>query len=734
MREKERKKFRKIRRIVGISALVLAFAITIVPTSSFAEQTRKVSVPDSKIAVEIKDNRADAPDDRDTTASVLGISEGTTLTLRDAQGTEIFTKMKERVDAGAYDEVAFYDSDFMSAFAFDLTVNEEKDAVTYQSMTMMLSIPKSYRQDGYLEVLGITENGYLGRVYLDKSSADTSYITFLLTQTSYPKNEFVLLFHAKPLTTVNDGRTDASRADKTTAAIEKDLYTDRVFSVKSGAATIKGLIDANGSYPYDDLSVFTTALTDRSGNAISNYGKLSVQLALPDAFDPKNGTVKLFSVDESGKLVTEVNESYTTAEGFATFQTETTGEYAFAYFEKASEEKAVHVTDNRKDCASAGKTTALVEKNYTEGLYLTIESSAGEIIKPLIEANGTYPNAEISAFTMTMTDAATDGKIVSDFGVCTVTMALPDGMDVSKGRVYLLGVNKDGTLNADTDAKQTTIGSGTYLTFETSEMNEFAFVYMTSARTKAVLKVKDSAGNASTLASEISATLTSENADSYYLSAEKITSFEDLSGADAYLYEQIKDSKSFVLYSLSVKDSAGNETSDFTSCELSITLDSAVDSKKQKAGAVTVKTNADGSFTKEELTAAVSGKVVTFTTKHFTPFAVTVNDIAAGTTNAATGSSTANNTNSNTANNGTTQSTAQAAPNAVVSPVVVNNNQPAAGTGSSSTRTSGTADMPRTADATTYRNVLVMILAVFGALMLVSSFRFERTVRRKKGE
>ena len=127
---------------------------------------------------------------------------------------------------------------------------------------------------------------------------------------------------------------------------------------------------------------------------------------------------------------------------------------------------------------------------------------------------------------------------------------------------------------------------------------------------------------------------------------------------------------------------------------------------------------------------------LTFTTTHFTPYAVLYTAeadtgavspvvVKEGNTLPEKGDNTAGNNASSTQ----TQSEGTGSSSAVVTkPGNELPEKPSSGTG----QTSGTADMPKTADMTTYRNIFVMILLLFGALMVISSFRYEKIRRRKK--
>lgn len=734
MKDRQRNKFRQIRRIVGISALVLAIAISIVPVRSYAEPGGETAV-----LTEVTDRRSSVQNlERQTSATATGLSASTGLTITDSEGIEVFARMDAVTAEAGYNTEAFYDSDTKSAFELSFS---EPD-VTYQSMTMLLTLPESFRKDGYITVLGVSGDG-LGVVYQGEVTAETDHVPLYISGTNYPDGKFALLCNTAPVTIVRDERTDTTKASKTTAAISNELLTDRVFTVSTGGNTIKALLDANGSYAYDDLSVFTTSLTDPKGTPLrkdgsaSDYGAISVQMALPDAMKTATGRVKLFSVGEDGSLDTELGESiYETEDtSFLTFRTEHTGEYAIAYFSNADTGGAVTVRDNRKDCSQTAKTTASLPPSYTSKLFLTIDASEGAVITPLIEANGTYRYTDLSAFTMTMTDAESGGNPVSDFGICTITMVLPDDMDTAHGRVYLLGVNADGTLNAGTGAVLNTAAGTSYLTFEAAVMTEYAILY--DAADQYPVTVTGSREDALT----ITASVTNGGSSAWVL---EINQIEDPENTAFYLLiqdtEQLNGYSKALFYDIALRDTAGNAVDDFGTCTITLELPEEMDPDTGSFRIVTTQEN-NGNVLDRSIDPVIrkeNGKsYLVFTTTHFTPYAALYTasaDTGSETSAGQTGSSTASpvivtpgntlpspGTTSNTAASGSSAATGASA-----------SSSGSGGGSSTSTASSGTADMPKTADMTTYRNVFVMILLVFGALMLVSSFRFEKQVRRRK--
>lgn len=746
MQSNTKNRFRKIRRIVGISSLILALAIAMVPVNLFADPA---SETESGTAIlEVTDDRASVRDlAQKSSATAAGLSEPATLTISDSAGGEIFAKMDDLASKALYDTNAFYNSDTRSAFTISVSGTEDQTSVSYQSMTMLLTLPEAYRKEGCISVLGLTDDG-LGLVTSEEIAAGTDHISMYFSYANYSRGEFALVYHAKPVTKVQDERSDTTKGDKTTATISNDLKTDRIVMLRSTDNTIKGLLEQNGSYAYDSLSIFTISLTDEKGTPLlndgsaSSYGTLMMQMALPDTMKLSEGRVKLFSVNPDGSLNTYMGEDSGTPDGtdYLTFRTDHTGEFAIAYFANADANGSVQVTDHRKDCASANKTTASLSSKFSGGRYLQIEPSEASILLPLIQSNGTYQYTDLSAFTLTLTDALSGGNVITDFGSCTITMALPDDMSPEDGRVNLVGVNGDGTLNSNPGLTMTTAGNTTYVTFETTVMTEYAFLF--DAANQYEIAVEGSHEEMP----EISATLTTDGGSDRKLYVEEL---EDPGSSSLYTLVQASDTLSGytegVYYEMEVRDAAGNEVDDFGSCTVTMTLPDSMDPATGTFQVLTVRGDDEHVLDQgiDPVIRQEDGKnKLVFTTTHFTPYAVLYTasadtSVGSGDSNApvivregntlpekkdseppgaaVTGSST-----------GTSSAVSGTAGDASPAAVKKEND--------TSTKPAGTADMPKTADMTTYRNVFVIILLLFGALMLISSFRYEKTVRRRKEE
>lgn len=767
MRKKDQKKtFRRIRRIVGVSALCLGIAISLVPVNLYATG----SAPADNLTVTVSDERAAVAGlTVQSSATALNFDQESTLRIKDSDGEAILALMNQKVSSASYDTNAFYRSDQMSAFSLGF-YDEAGEKKEYGTLDLTLAVPEAFQREGYLEVLGISGDGKsLMYAKVEKSTEETKSITFVVSGSAVPSGEFMLLSHKEPVTRTDDQRTDTKNGAKSFAAIEKDLYVDRVLEVRTGGSKIKGLIDANGSYSYDGLSVFTMTLRDDQGTEITkataDFGKLSVSLALPDEMKLSEGKIKLFAVNADGTLNTELSEKTEEIDGvpFVAFQWDGSGEFAIAYFSSSRTESALKVIDHRTDCKSTAKTTVSAKTEYTGQLFLHIDPSEGEIIRPLIEANGTYEYTDISPFQLTMTDAETDGKVVSSPPLCTLTMVLPDHMDASKGRVYLLGVGADGKLNGSINPELTELSGETYLTLETGVMTEYAFLYQAGERYPVTTRPADDSISADAVTAQIS---NGSSTARYFVAKELLELEEKLllpdgtDGADAasiededeeqrLLYGQIRGSseygkaKEVNFYDFSLTDSDGKKVSDFGTCTVRLQLEDTMDPNKGKLQVLTIKTGSDNLDTGIGVTTEKSGEkqYLIFTASHFTPYAVvyTEND-ATGT---STGSSSGATASSSTTGAGETPGTGAVVPVIIndastpQSPAATGTGTAAQGTATTAGDTGGkavTADMPKTADATTYRNILVMILLVFGAMMLISSFRFEKTVRRKKSE
>ena len=747
MGSKTKDRFRKIRRIVGISSLILALAIAVVPVNLLADPAPEAG--SGTAVLEVTDNRASVKDlPQKSSATATGLSAPASLAINDSAGAEIFAKMDDLASKALYDTNAFYNSDTRSAFTLTLTGTEGQTDVTYQSMTMLLTLPEAYRKDGFISVLGLTGDG-LGLVTSEEITSGTDHISLYISSANYARGEFALVYHAKPVTKVQDMRTDTTKGEKTTATISNDLKTDRIVMLRSTDNTIRGLLEQNGSYAYDNLSIFTISLTDEKGTGLlndgsaSSYGTLMIQMALPDTMKLSEGRVKLFSVNPDGTLNTDMGEESGTPDGtdYLTFRTDHTGEFAVAFFANADRNGTVQVLDHRKDCSSANKTTASLSSEFSGGRYLQIEPSGAAILLPLIQSNGTYQYTDMSAFTLTLTDAPTGGNVISDFGTCTITMALPDDMSPENGRVNLVGVNADGTLNSFPDLTMTTASGTTYVTFETNAMSEYAFLF--DAANQYEIAVEGSLEEIP----EISAMVTTDGSSNRKLCVDEM---EDPEGSSLYTLIQASEALSGytegVYCEMEIRDSAGNEVDDFGTCTVTMTLPDNMD---PDAGTFRILTVGDDDEhvldqSVDPVIRQENGKnKLVFTTTHFSPYAVLYTaeaDTSAGSADnpspvvvkegntlpekKETGTSDA----AATGSQEQTGDTAGAANGSSTSPAVTKTGQ------ETPAKTTGTADMPKTADMTTYRNVVVIILLLFGALMLISSFRYEKTVRRKKQE
>ncbi len=766
MKNSKKKTFRRIRRIVGISALCLGIAIGLVPANLFASPST-TEAPEDNLTVTVSDERASVSGlSEQSTATALNFDQDSTLKIEDSDGEAILALMNERVQNAAYDEQCFYRSDQMSPFSLGF-YDEEGTKKDYGTLDLTLTVPESFRRDGYLEVLGVSGDGKtMICAKIEESTAETKTITFVVSGTAVPSGEFMLLSHKAPVTSVNDQRTDTKNGSKSFASLEKNLYVDRVLDITSKGNTIKRLIDENGSYAYDALSVFTMTLTDDEGTeiskAISDYGKISVNLAIPDNMKLSEGRIKLFGVNGDGTLNTELSEKTEEVDGVScvAFQTDSTGEFAIAYFSNTKTQSALTVIDSRTDCKSTAKTTVSAKTEYTGQLFLHVEPSEGAVIKPLIQSNGTYHYTDISPFKLTMTDAASGGKVIASPPTCTLTMVLPDLMDDEKGRVYLLGIAADGTLNGNTGAVLTELSGETYITFETAVMNEYAFLYDAGERYPIVTKPADE----TMTAQSVSASISNGSSMARSFVAKELRSLEekmllpdgeaeaDVSTIEdreqAYLYGQIRNSSAYSgadevdFFDFYLADSAGNAVDDFGTCTVKLVLSDSMDPSKGKFQVLSVQTAADdtlsldtgiGSTTESE----GDNKILSFTVPHFTPYAVLYtenkNEEAAET---ATVSNDAKGASTTASGNGAAttpvvinDTTKPSAPTGSTTPVLRNDTSTPAQTGSG---TATVADMPKTADATTYRNILVMILISLGALLVISSLQFEKTVRRRK--
>lgn len=778
---------------MGISALCLGIAMSLVPSNLFASSSSEAE-PEDNLTVTVSDERAAVSSlSEQSAASALNFDQESVLKIQDSKSEAVFAQMNKRAEKGAYDRECFYRSDQMSGFSLGF-YDEKGNKKDYGTLDLTLTVPESFRRDGFLEVVGLSGDGEtLVLVKLEESTEETKSITFVVSGKAVPSGEFVLLSHKTPVTTVSDQRTDTKYGSKTLASVEKELYCDRVLNIESKGKTIKKLIDSNSGYAYDAISPFTITLTDDQGTEISktlsDYGALTFKLPIPDSMKLSEGSVKLFKVKEDGTLETELSEKTVEENGigFVAFRTKTPGEFAMAYFSNEKMESVLSVTDTRTDSAGTAKTTVSAKTEYTGQLFLHVEPSEGTVIKTLIDANGTYHYTDISFFKLTMTDASSGGNVIASPPVCTLTMVLPDRMDEEKGRVYLLGIAKDGTLNGNTGTVLTEVSGETFITFETAVMNEYAFLYDAGERYPITTKPADESLSSGSVTAEISSG--SSSAKSFV--AKKLTQLDAkilLSEAEdeadaatiedrkqAFLYGQIRSSSAYnaadevEFYDFYLADSAGKEVDDFGTCTMKLALPDSMNPDKGKIRVLTVKTAVDDTLSLDTSISTTTETVddvenLCFTTSHFTPFAVlyTENEkesAASETENVevnsfpkgAASSSAASSASSPSAASGASSPSAAssaaptpAASNAGTVPVIINDNSmPSApsNTGSGSTSASASrqespsgtvADMPKTADATTYRNILVMLFLSFGALMLISSFRFEKNVRRKK--
>ncbi|MCR5092368.1 MAG: hypothetical protein K6B72_00080 [Lachnospiraceae bacterium] len=147
-------------------------------------------------------------------------------------------------------------------------------------------------------------------------------------------------------------------------------------------------------------------------------------------------------------------------------------------------------------------------------------------------------------------------------------------------------------------------------------------------------------------------------------------------------------------------------------------------------------------------TSAVEGGTGSFTTKHFSQFAILYNPGTAspsggastssgGSTSSATGGSSNSSSASNSASSGKSSSRSSSSASTGASNSSNSGTSSSSGTGSGSggggNRASGDGkvDMPHTADATTYKAIFILILLAFGAFELVSSMPAKKKAKVK---
>lgn len=141
-------------------------------------------------------------------------------------------------------------------------------------------------------------------------------------------------------------------------------------------------------------------------------------------------------------------------------------------------------------------------------------------------------------------------------------------------------------------------------------------------------------------------------------------------------------------------------------------------------------------------TTATTGGVATFTVKHFSQYAILYNPGTAspsgGSTSSSSASSTASgsasssaSTGSSSGNSGTSASNTGATIRSGAS-TNASTGTGAGGGGYNRASGDGRVDMPRTADATTYKAIFILILLAFGAFELISSLPAKKKVQAKK--
>ena len=221
-------------------------------------------------------------------------------------------------------------------------------------------------------------------------------------------------------------------------------------------------------------------LVDQDRRDIRDFSKIRITLPIPPDMDLRRGRVNMAGTGKDGKLQVfdtdiETVNGYTcaafTIDYFSDF------EYGMLYTPDGSEEEDNNlvIVDEREDKDGS------VSANVTEGSgrrYLHIEDSDGEIIRRrMVIKDG----MKLKPYRIWIEDE--DGNRVNDFGSLNVTLPLPADFDPAKGQIRVVG----STVNNNIDDFVPEIihnDDGTYsVRFATDYFsdNEYGIVYTPSA-------------------------------------------------------------------------------------------------------------------------------------------------------------------------------------------------------------------------------------------------------------
>ncbi len=133
------------------------------------------------------------------------------------------------------------------------------------------------------------------------------------------------------------------------------------------------------------------------------------------------------------------------------------------------------VVDNRTSPPHPDRVTASITV-LAGNRYLIISDSDGNTIRPWIRADSSLKYDTMAVYDMRLTDSRTGGNDKTDFGTCTIRLALPSDMSISTGTIHLVTM-KEGRLDKSLRFSLANVNGVPCITFTTDHFTDFAILY-----------------------------------------------------------------------------------------------------------------------------------------------------------------------------------------------------------------------------------------------------------------
>lgn len=316
------------------------------------------------------------------------------------------------------------------------------------------------------------------------------------------------------------------------------------------------------------------------------------------------------------------------------------------------------INDQRGSKDNTAAIAATITPGVAKTFSLVIKDSTGEALKKLVKLEN---GVTMTAYDISLVDS--EGKALTGFTSCQVTLPIPSTMDTTKGSVKAVTVKSDGTLEELTTSVVDS-NSAKCAQFSTTHFSEYGLVY-TPKDGASKVTVNDQRSNKENTAA-ISATVTPDPTKALTLV------IKDSNGDALKKLVKLSTGATMVNYDISLLDSENKAATGFTSCQIKLPIPSTMDTTKGSVKVVTIKSD----NTLEELSTTVvdvSGtKCAQFTTSHFSEYGIVY------TPNSSNG-------------------------------------------GSSSGGSNNANDMPRTGDEGVIRMLSAVLVFLFGCIIIVTS-------------